>query len=72
MYGIVKLNKKEKIMNEKIEKLEKQLEEIRQVAVLLPQGSVERRKVADKFEEVENKIKELLLDDGVELNSWDW
>jgi len=60
-------------MNEKkIEKLEKQLEEIRQVAVLLPQGSVARSKVADKFEKVENKIKELLLDDGVELNSWDW
>ncbi|SVB16066.1 uncharacterized protein METZ01_LOCUS168920 [marine metagenome] len=59
-------------MNEKIEKLEKQLGEIKNQHKQLPQGSVERLRLLHKWEDIENEIKELLLGDGVELNSWDW
>ena len=59
-------------MNEKIKELEKQLEEIKNQHRQLAQGSVERMRLLHKWEDVENKIKELLLEDGEELNSWDW
>lgn len=59
-------------MNEKIKELEKQLEEIKNQHRQWPQGSVERMRLLHKWEDVENEIKELLLEDGEELNSWDW
>jgi len=59
-------------MNEKIQKLEDQLSQVEQKRKVSVQGSQERKDLNDECEKLENELNELLVENGVELNSWDW
>ena len=59
-------------MNEKIEKLEKEVEKISLECKQSAQGSQERKELLNEWEKLENELFELLVENRVELNSWDW
>ena len=59
-------------MNEKIQKLEDQLSQVEAQRKVSVQGSQERKDLNDECEKLENELNELLVENGVELNSWDW
>ena len=59
-------------MNEKIQKLENKLSQAEAQRKASVQGSQERKDLNDECEKLENELNELLVENGVELNSWDW
>ena len=60
-------------MNEKIEKLENEIAKIKGIFKNFPLLSASRKqRLWSQQEKLENELNELLVENGVELNSWDW
>ena len=61
-------------MNEKIKELENKISHIKGIFKKFHWGlsASRKQKLWSQQEKLENELNELLVENGVELNSWDW